>query len=220
MNKYDYSIYYSIYHDNSSTDNLNSINYEKQLISPFLNISKDSKIIDIGCGYGFALLALKEMGFYNVQGLETSKEQGEKCIENGLNVSIVSDSIKWLEIRNDEFDVILLLDVLEHVPVEYQIILLKNIYNSLKKGVNWSLRCLMLIQLLVQGGDIMIILILQVSLNIHYILCLRMQDLTKFIHKMKRDLESYTLDFGKNLVGKNLEKDLYGGVGYKYFRVS
>lgn len=31
MNKYDYSIYYSIYHDNSSTDNLNSINYEKQL---------------------------------------------------------------------------------------------------------------------------------------------------------------------------------------------
>jgi 2-polyprenyl-3-methyl-5-hydroxy-6-metoxy-1,4-benzoquinol methylase len=73
------------------------------------------------------------MGFYNVQGLETSKEQGEKCIENGLNVSIVSDSIKWLEIRNDEFDVILLLDVLEHVPVESQIILLKNIYNSLKK---------------------------------------------------------------------------------------
>jgi len=133
MNKYDYSIYYSIYHDNSSTDNLNSINYEKQQISPFLNISKDSKIIDIGCGYGFALIALKEMGFYNVQGLETSKEQGEKCIENGLNVSIVSDPIKWLEIRNDEFDVILLLDVLEHVPVESQIILLKYIYNSLKK---------------------------------------------------------------------------------------
>ena len=106
----------------------------KSVLHPYMNVSTESKILDIGCGFGFALLALKEMGFNNIEGLEVSQEQADVCIKHGLKVAVDNDSIEWLLKRENEFDVVILFDVLEHVPVDKQIDFVRAIYFALKSG--------------------------------------------------------------------------------------
>ena len=134
MNKYDYSIHYSIYHNQSKESNEESTQYMKSVLHSYMNVSTDSKILDIGCGFGFALLALKEMGFNNVEGLEISQEQADVCIKHGLKVTVDNNSIEWLLKRKNEFDVVILFDVLEHIPVDKQIDFVRAIYFALKSG--------------------------------------------------------------------------------------
>lgn len=134
MSKYDYSIQYSIFHDGTNENNVESIKYNRNILESYLDIPRESKILDVGCGFGYSLFALKELGFTNIQGFEVSTEQAQQCVKNGFNVATEQDSIQWLNSRENEFDVILLLDVLEHVPVDLQIDFLRAIYKALKKS--------------------------------------------------------------------------------------
>lgn len=134
MNQFDYSIYYSRFSSEDEESIRNSISSAASAISAYLPQDKESRILDVGCGWGFALLAAKHLGYKNVQGIEVSAHQAERAIRAGLNVSIVNDSTKWLDGHRDAFDHILLLDVLEHIPVADQIPMLRSIFKALKPG--------------------------------------------------------------------------------------
>ena len=113
-----------------------SIGYFSVNIGPHLPRNRNARILDIGCGYGRNLLALKQMGYENTQGIDISEEQVDYAQKHlGLSNVELGDAVAMLEsAQQAEYDVILLLDVLEHLELDYSIKLLKAIRVALKPG--------------------------------------------------------------------------------------
>ncbi len=77
--------------------------------------AKDTRVLDLGCGYGVWLYWLKKAGYLCLEGVDRSPEQVEAAHGLGLNF-VVEDDIKvHLASRKPEScDVVLAFDVLEH----------------------------------------------------------------------------------------------------------
>ena len=100
------------------------------------NLPEDKSIpaLDIGCGFGFALRALRTAGFLNVRGIEVSSHQATIARRGGFEVSVVTDTIDFLKRHSGYFGIVLLLDVLEHIPVSEQLDMMRAIRESLSPG--------------------------------------------------------------------------------------
>ncbi len=77
-----------------------------------LKMIKSGKVLDVGCGDGLFLTMLKDV---DSEGVDISREGIEKCREKGLKVSLCDFSKDKLPFLNDEFDNVVVLDVLEHL---------------------------------------------------------------------------------------------------------
>lgn len=112
-----------------------SLKYFNHNILPHLPEDRGAVILDIGCGYGRYLLALKEKDYKKVIGIDVSEEQVNYATKKlGLENVTVADAIDVLNKETKEYDAVLLLDVIEHLEVDYSIQLLSKIYKSLKSG--------------------------------------------------------------------------------------
>lgn len=134
MNHYDYSIQYRNWHDDSPEHHDKEARHRASQIKDRLKLAHDAKILDVGCGFGFALGGLRMLGYSNISGVEQSPQQAESCRKAGFHVDVTDDTIKWLQARPETYDGILLFDVLEHVPVAVQIDFIRAIYSALKPG--------------------------------------------------------------------------------------
>jgi SAM-dependent methyltransferase len=134
MKKIDYSLHYRRFHDESESHADEMAAYLASHISPHLNLPPEARILDVGCGFGFALRALRKLGYNNTTGLEISKEQSEIAKKSGSEVIVTTDSIKWMLDNVESFDFVILFDVLEHQQVDYQIDLLNAIFKVLRSG--------------------------------------------------------------------------------------
>lgn len=112
-----------------------SINYFKKIILPHFPQNKKIVVLEIGCGYGRYTKFLSEYGFNSVYGVDISEEQIRYAREKmGLQNVEQADAVTFLENHSTNYDVILLMDVLEHLELNYSIILLQNIYRCLNRG--------------------------------------------------------------------------------------
>jgi len=134
MRPIDYSIHYSRFHDDSDAHAETMAGGLRNLLASHLPGKRDSAILDVGCGYGFALRALRGLGYTALKGLEISPQQAERGRGTGFDVEIVVDTATWLHAHPSCYDCVLLLDVLEHVPMAAQIDLLHAILVALKPG--------------------------------------------------------------------------------------
>lgn len=74
---------------------------------------RSGKLIDLGCAYGFFLKEAQR--YFDVSGIELAEEAAEYCRRSGLNVlSGMADEANMRRIGNA--DVIVLFDVIEHLP--------------------------------------------------------------------------------------------------------
>ncbi len=89
--------------------------------------SKSSKILDIGCGLGQYLMALKNLGYNNLEGIDTSKEAIDWCKNNNLNVHLID----LKDYSGSDFDLIIMGHVLEHCKKDSIISLLSKVKNML-----------------------------------------------------------------------------------------
>jgi len=71
------------------------------------------RLLDVGCAYGFFLHEAKR--FFDVSGIELAKDAAEHCRRSGLNV-FTGQADETLLGRLATTDVIVLLDVIEHLP--------------------------------------------------------------------------------------------------------
>ena len=118
--------------DDKNVGYINS-KYKKQYL-PFLkNLSKDSKIIELGCGRGLFLNFLKKNGYLNAVGVDISEEQIEIARKNDLNVKL-GGVIDYLKSSEEKFDVIFAIDLIEHFPKDELILLVEGVYKALNKG--------------------------------------------------------------------------------------
>lgn len=75
---------------------------------------RDISILDIGCSTGILLDILKNKGFVNICGLDPSKISCEKVVQRNINARQGSIYEKMIDFE-DNFDVIILVQVLEHL---------------------------------------------------------------------------------------------------------
>jgi 2-polyprenyl-3-methyl-5-hydroxy-6-metoxy-1,4-benzoquinol methylase len=94
-------------------------------------------VLDLGCGGGEFLEYLTTLGYRNVEGLDLSAEQVARCKERGLSaVSQVEDTEAYLRGHHGSFDCVTLNDVLEHLPKERCIPVLREIREALTADGN------------------------------------------------------------------------------------
>lgn len=102
-------------------------------ISKYLPKNKSLKILEIGFGVGVFLSYLKNKGYRNFYGIEIGEEQYDFTRLNiTKKVELVKDTIKWLKKHKEEYDCIILLDVLEHITKDSTLEILSSINASLK----------------------------------------------------------------------------------------
>ena len=73
-------------------------------------IDKDSKILDVGCGFGSKIEFLNTLGFLNITGVEINQETVKSCQNKGLNVYHTSS----FEKLDTQYDLILMSHIVEH----------------------------------------------------------------------------------------------------------
>ena len=100
--------------------------------SKFLPINKNSKILDIGCGMGHFIHFLKKKGFTNYLGIDISPEQVEFVKKFVTDKVLLADAFKFLKDVENEYDVIVMNDVLEHIPKSHIVNLLMLVRKALK----------------------------------------------------------------------------------------
>ena len=108
--------------------------YYKAFIEPHLGKNKNIRILEIGCGYGRYTQSIIQSGYNNIRGIDISEEQISYAIRYmGLENKVeLADAIEYMTSKN-EYDVILLMDVMEHLELSYTTELLQSIHRSLSK---------------------------------------------------------------------------------------
>jgi SAM-dependent methyltransferase len=99
-------------------------------------IARDASILDVGCGAGLLVNALRQAGFTNVVGVDPTESLVHVAAARGLPCRVVSDDFveKASSDQNGWHDVIFLLDVLEHIPVNRQLGFLHGLRGMLRPG--------------------------------------------------------------------------------------
>ena len=108
--------------------------YFRQIIKKHLPESKDVIIADIACGHGALLFCLRESGYCNVSGVDVSHEQVELAHQFGVGVAVCGDMGGFLKDKAGAFDVVFLMDILEHLERSELFELLDLVNRALKKN--------------------------------------------------------------------------------------
>jgi 2-polyprenyl-3-methyl-5-hydroxy-6-metoxy-1,4-benzoquinol methylase len=99
-----------------------------------------SRIVDIGCGIGGALWALRRAGYTDLFGADTSASQLDVARRHVSATFVRSDGRSFLRRAPRKWDAVILFDVLEHVTIEDGLGLLQAARRSLRQPGRLILR--------------------------------------------------------------------------------
>ena len=107
----------------------------RPLLQPWVtNLNQALPIVDLGCGTGEVLLALKDLGFKTLAGCDLSAEQVAVAYRMFPNV-VESDLFVFLNSQTDSsLELITLFDVIEHLTKQESFDLMTLIYKKLRPG--------------------------------------------------------------------------------------
>jgi 2-polyprenyl-3-methyl-5-hydroxy-6-metoxy-1,4-benzoquinol methylase len=128
--------YYNNHYKNVNK-NFNINKYKKIILKEHKDVfsDKNKKILDIGCGTGFLLMVLEEVGFNNLTGIEVDFNQSIEAIKNLKFSKILNQEIfDFFNVNMEKYDLIFLYDLIEHIEKEKIISLLKLIHKFLNKN--------------------------------------------------------------------------------------
>jgi len=103
---------------------------------PWLPADRGAHILDFGCGWGKQLLSLWCAGYRNLEGVEVAQDQAAIALQGvaGRFPVHCGDGRVFLQSRESAYDLVVLNDVIEHVPREETGHLLDCISRSLRPG--------------------------------------------------------------------------------------
>jgi 2-polyprenyl-3-methyl-5-hydroxy-6-metoxy-1,4-benzoquinol methylase len=98
----------------------------------FLPPEKKARILDIGCGHGRVMYFLQGAGYNNIAGIDISPQQVEAAKKNGFAQVECAAAFDYLADKKEQFDMIFMIDILEHIEKADVIKLLDRIRLALK----------------------------------------------------------------------------------------
>lgn len=105
------------------------------LIKSHIPPDRASTILDLGCGHGAILYALKQHGYQNIRGIDISGEQIALAHKLGIDEAIQAEVRQFvIDLPSESQDVVLLIDILEHLERQAQFDLLSNVSRVLRSG--------------------------------------------------------------------------------------
>lgn len=119
MNR-DYARHYARFHPDTPEHDANLRALLLRWLGPHLPADRNVAVLDVGCGRGYALHLLRELGFTNLAGIDSDAGQVAFARQRGLPVTLVPDTIGFLRTGGPRHGLILLMDVLEHIPLAQQ----------------------------------------------------------------------------------------------------
>ncbi len=108
--------------------------FYKNKIKPLLPKDKSIRILDLAAGHGDLLYCLKKDGYKNIKGIDLSEEEIKRGKEIGVEELVKDDIFKFLAKTEETFDVIFLMDILEHLKRDAFFNLLKTVKKKLKNS--------------------------------------------------------------------------------------
>ena len=99
----------------------------------WLPASPQAAIFDVGCGGGQMLQVFRALGFAGGQGVDLSAQQAQKAREAGLDVRC-GDALQALRESRDRWDLILAIDILEHLQKGEALEFIQAAHAALKPG--------------------------------------------------------------------------------------
>jgi len=130
----DYSRHYARFHPDAPGHRNGLTLLHRRMLGPWLPADRAAPVLDVGCGRGYALQDLAGMGCTALEGIDRDAGQVAFARGLGLNVSRVEDAEQFLAARPGHYAMILLMDVLEHVPRASQPGLLRALAAALRPG--------------------------------------------------------------------------------------
>ena len=131
---FDYSYHYKKWHKDTPEHQAQLIAYYSSLLGHHFHPDRSARILDVGCGMGYALLTLKHLGYQNVEGIDSDASQVQSSQAKGLHVQQTADSRSFLLGQAGQYDQVLALDLLEHIPHGEQIDFVAALAAALKPG--------------------------------------------------------------------------------------
>lgn len=101
----------------------------KDFIAP-LDLPKDLRILDVGCGSGFWLNMMRDLGYTNVTGITLDDKDLEVCASKGLTT--LKSDISFIDLPGRSVDFIWCRQTIEHSP--FPLFTLFEFNRLLKKG--------------------------------------------------------------------------------------
>lgn len=109
--------------------------YNDKLIADHLSKDTNIAIVDLACGHGRLIYSLKKFGYSNVLGVDVSGEQVAVAHRLGVTEVKCQDVSEFLKgAQTESFDVVFLMDILEHLGKQEIFNLLDNVNKVMKNN--------------------------------------------------------------------------------------
>lgn len=103
-------------------------------LKDFLPPNKKAPVLEVGCGMGQNLYALRELGYQDVRGIDLSRECVELCQKQNFAVTQVERGSRFYQEHPHKFELVILYDLLEHLDLEEAVKLLQDVSRSLTES--------------------------------------------------------------------------------------
>jgi 2-polyprenyl-3-methyl-5-hydroxy-6-metoxy-1,4-benzoquinol methylase len=132
----DYAVYYTAVNGlGEDTYAMTARLYGRILRSVLDKLSRNADLLDVGCGAGFLVSALRGEGFTNISGVDACATLIDAAQSRGLPCKVVAEDYVEREAPSQagRYQAIFLLDVLEHIPKGRQLGFLSGLRTMIRR---------------------------------------------------------------------------------------
>lgn len=94
----------------------------------FGHLSRESKILEVGCNTGMQLVGLQRMGFENLYGIELQPYAVEEAKKHTQGINIIQGSAFDIPFRSNYFDLVITNGVLIHIDPQHHKAIMSEIH--------------------------------------------------------------------------------------------